>query len=223
MIGIVVAVTGFNGTYIQPVLIGTKELPPVYHWHGFFAALWLLTFLMQSALISARRVTTHRRNGLIGAVAAFGVVATLPMVSFAEVQRVIDAGGESVDNLVGPILDAITFGLLVIAGIATRRRPETHKRWLLLATILLLWVAWVRLRHYFPQFEYNFEVFAFVIGMAPIPIFWWIEWRGQRTVHPILLYGGLAVLAEQGLQTVAYGSTLWSNTACWLYDVLAAA
>lgn len=39
---------------------------------------------------------------------------------------------------------------LVAAGLINRRRPEVHKRLMLLATLLILWPAWFRFRHFFP-------------------------------------------------------------------------
>jgi hypothetical protein len=84
---------------------------------------------------------------------------------------------------------------------------------MLLATILLLWVAWARIRYYFPAFPGNFEVFGFVFAMAPIPLFIWLEWRARRRVHPVLLFGGMGLIAQQGLQVLFYGSDSWSYLA----------
>ena len=43
------------------------------------------------------------------------------------------------------------FAILVAAAIVYRRRPEFHKRLMLLAMIAIIWPAFFRFRHYFPQ------------------------------------------------------------------------
>jgi hypothetical protein len=65
---------GFAPTYYLKLVFGAPALPTRLHIHGAVMSSWLVLFLVQAILISARRTDLHRRFGIIGVFIALGVV-----------------------------------------------------------------------------------------------------------------------------------------------------
>lgn len=112
------------------------------------------------------------------------------------------------------------FFCLVLASILKRNVPDAHKRLMLLATIVVLWPAWFRFRHYFPAVPRPEIWFALVLADSLIIISWiWDKCKNGK-VHPVLKYVGLFIILEQTFEVVAYDSSLWRQTAKWIYKLL---
>ena len=83
-LAIALALTAFGGfarTFYGPLLIGGPRATlsggpwsPVVLTHALFFTAWVLLFVAQTSLIAARRVTVHRRLGIVGAILAAGMV-----------------------------------------------------------------------------------------------------------------------------------------------------
>jgi hypothetical protein len=66
-----VAFAGFAPSYYMKSRFGAgPELTPLLHLHGAVMTAWLALLIAQTALIAARRVTWHRRLGVLGAMLA---------------------------------------------------------------------------------------------------------------------------------------------------------
>jgi chromate transport protein ChrA len=107
--------------------------------------LWMVLFVVQSALISARRVAWHRSLGTI----AFCLP---PIMIILGVIAAIDALGRKVTigplnpavSLAIPLIGIIAFTIVIFAAWRARRKPDAHKRLILLATIGLVEAAFGR-------------------------------------------------------------------------------
>ena len=106
---------------------------------------------------------------------------------------------------------------LVTAGILARKDREAHARWLLLATLVVLWPAWFRFRHYFPGVPRPDVWFGYVLAFIWIPIAAIRDRIVRGAVHPVIAWGGLAVMAEQAFEIVAFDSPWWRAIARVLY------
>ncbi len=220
MLGLGVTVIGFIPTYFKPLVTGDAAFPLLLHLHGLFAASWLIIFALQNYFIKHASYAYHRILGRMGAVIALGVVITLFWVGYYQAGIQYRAGHDNVLVMLGNTLDGLTFGLLVLLAVKHRHDKQTHQRLMLLATILVLWVAWVRLRHYFPPFEGAFNLFGFWLAMLPIPIFCWLEFQRTGKIHPAMLYGGVGVIAEQGMQILLDNSKAWRELALLYYETI---
>jgi len=136
---------GFSPTYFQAGMLHAPLPSPILHIHGAVFTLWMLLFVVQAALISARRVKWHRSLGTVAfclppIMIVLGVIAALdalhrgarigilaPTVSFAI-----------------PMFDIAAFTIVIYASWRARRRPDAHKRLVLLATIGLVEAAFGR-------------------------------------------------------------------------------
>ena len=130
-----------------------------------------------------------------------------------------ESSGAAYSGLLGVVISGLLFFSMVLAGLITRRRPDYHKRFMLLATIVVLWPAWFRFRHYFPSVPHPEIWFALVLADSLIVISWFWEWLTLRKIHPVLLCGGLFIIIEQTTEVIIFDSPGWRLAARWLYEV----
>ena len=136
---------GFSPTYFQAGMLRAPLPSPILHIHGAVFTLWMLLFVVQAALISARRVKWHR---------SFGTVAFClpPMMIVLGVIAAIDALHRGVkigplDPAVSaaiPLVGIVGFTIVIYASWRARRRPDAHKRLVLIATMGLVAAAFGR-------------------------------------------------------------------------------
>jgi hypothetical protein len=137
---VLTAFLGFIPTYWTPLAAGQFTAHPVVHMHGIAFFSWTIFALVQTSLVPAGRVALHRSVGLAGISIAtlltvLGLLAALNSLlgSFA-VGRAYDAEA----FLIVPLSIIATFGVLFTLAIANIRRPEIHKRLMLMATVSVL-------------------------------------------------------------------------------------
>jgi chromate transport protein ChrA len=141
----VVVFIGFSPTYFRAGMLRAPLPSPILHVHGAVFTLWMALYLVQSALISARRVAWHRSLGTI----AFCLP---PVMVILGVIAAIDALGRKV--MIGPLdpaaslsislLGIVCFAIVIFAAWRTRRKPDSHKRLIVLATFSLVEAAFGR-------------------------------------------------------------------------------
>jgi hypothetical protein len=113
-------------------------------------------------------------------------------------------GGDPRKFFAIPIGDIIVFGVLVIAAVVERRKPETHKRLMLLATISLLTAAVARFLRQVgmggaPGLFLGTDVFVLALVLYDLAS------RGR--VHPATLWGGAMVVGFKPLLYYALAGT----------------
>lgn len=210
---------GFGRTYALPLARRTFAAPALVHIHGAFAAAWILLFITQPLLLRWRRLHWHKRIGRVGLPLAIGVAVTMIPAGFFQATRdaAAGAGPTAISAFLGVFTSGALFVALVSAGIVARKDRESHGRWLLLATLVVLWPAWFRFRHYFPSVSRPDIWFALVLAYVWIPVAAVRDWWVRGSVHPVLAWGGLAVVSEQTLELLAFDSGWWRATAHLLY------
>ena len=141
----VVVVIGFSPTYFAAGMLRAPLPSPILHFHGAAFTLWMILFLVQSALISARRVAWHRSLGTI----AFCLPPIMVVLGFIAAIDALHRGVrigplEPAVSLAIPLLGIAWFAIIIFAAWRARRKPDTHKRLVLLATIGLTEAAFGR-------------------------------------------------------------------------------
>jgi hypothetical protein len=110
---------------------------------------WMALLLIEVLLVSLGRIRQHRTVGNIGMVYGSLVFITGVIAAFAGPVLHVRNGEWSVDRAAGFLLislRAITvFGGFFLAAMAYKRKPEIHKRLILLATVALLFAPVGRL------------------------------------------------------------------------------
>lgn len=133
---------GFAHTYYLRLVFETSALPLLLHLHGFLFTAWFVLFFVQARLVARHRVDLHRKLGVVGAFLAPLCACVAIRVSFNAGRRSVLAQPASLTHLTRP--GAMDFGtslmFLVLVGIALhfRRRPEIHKRVMVLACCRIL-------------------------------------------------------------------------------------
>jgi hypothetical protein len=206
---------GFAPTYYLRPYFKTAPLMPLLHVHGIVFTSWLVLFLIQTTLVAAHRTDIHRRLGILG-----GVIATL-MIVIGATTAVIRAsqgatpvpGVSPLSFLVVPLGDISVFAIIVGAGFYYRRRPDVHKRLMLLATVSILAAAIARL--------------PFAIMQAGPPAFFGItdlfvltcilyDLITLKRVHRATALAALLIIASQPLRLMLAGTHVWLAFAGWL-------
>lgn len=221
-VGLLAALIGFTKTFFIPVAAGTFTAPTAIHVHGAFAFTWIMLFVVQSVFIHFGKYQFHRNLGMAGLFIALGVAITMVPAGLFQVQRELNPGlGETAySSLTGVITSGIMFLGFVLFGVMKRNRPDYHKRFMVLATIVVLWPAWFRFRHYFPSIP-NPEIwFALVLADSLIVISWIWEKIKYGFVHPVLLYGGLFIILEQTFEVIMFDTAAWRIVGKWIYHLL---
>lgn len=126
---------GFSRTfYLRPF----GELSPLsgpLHVHGAVLTAWFLLLFVQALLVRSRNVRLHRRLGAAGAVVAISVVAASSWIlALRDSPYVDEVPGRGFGNL----MSLVAFALCVGTGIWLRRRPPSHRRMMLLGSIIIV-------------------------------------------------------------------------------------
>lgn len=222
IVGLFAAIIGFGKTFFLPVARGKFDAPFVIHLHGAFAFAWVLLFVVQPTLIHFQNYRIHQYLGILGLLIAAGISVTMIPAGIFVVHRDLDQGlGEfAYSSLFGVITSGILFFALVLSGIVNRKKPETHKRLMLLATIVVLWPAWFRFRHYFPSVSRPEIWFGLILADSLIVIAWiWDKLKNGR-IHPVLKYIGTFIIVEQSLEVALFGTPAYQVVAKWFYGLL---
>lgn len=222
LLAVAVALTGFATTFFVPLANGRFEAPLIVYAHAIATFSWIGLFLLQPTLIRRDAYDIHVRTGIIGAVIAVTVAVTGLRVGIFASSRDFAAGGgaAAISSFLGVVTSMTMFLSLVGAAIAYRARPETHKRLMLLATIVVLWPAWFRFRHYFPGVPHPEIWFAVVAADTLIVVAALRDWLVLGRVHPVWLYAGTAVILEQSLEVIFFDTPLWRAIAQALFNAL---
>jgi len=134
----VVVIIGFSPTYFRAGIFLAPLPSSILHVHGAIFTLWMMLYLVQSALISARHVGWHRSLGVVAfclppVMIVVGIIAALDALH----RRVMIGPLDPAVSLAIPLLGIGWFTVIIFASWRARRRPDAHKRLVLLSTIAL--------------------------------------------------------------------------------------
>jgi hypothetical protein len=141
----VIVFIGFSPTYFGAGILRAPLPSPILHIHGALFTIWMLLYLVQTALISAHRVAWHRSLGTVAfclppLMIMIGVIAALDALN----RKVMIGPLDPAVSLAIPLLGIACFAIVIFASWRTRRKPDSHKRLILLATIGLTEAAFGR-------------------------------------------------------------------------------
>ncbi len=213
---------GFSTTYFLPVADARFEGPWIAHVHGLLFIAWILLLIVQASLIRRRNPRLHQRLGLIALPLALVMAASGVGVGLYAVHRDLGAGvGDFAYSQLLGVLTAMTI-LVVFVGVALRlrKRPDWHKRMILLATIAVLWPAWFRFRHLMPWLPRPDILLAVVVSDALILVAMVRDRLKFGRVHPAWWLFGLPLIAEHVLEAVLFDAPFWRATAHAAYTAL---
>jgi hypothetical protein len=209
-----VVFVGFAPTFYLRAYYHAEPLPSVFAIHGAVFSAWVVLFVVQAALVSARRTDIHRKLGVAGGVLAVLMLAMGYQAAIAAARRGFSTPGlpPPLVFLAVPMFDLVVFAALVGAALWYRRNPATHKRLMLLAMLAVITAAIARLPGVLPLGPPAFFGLTDLFLVAGIA---WDKWT-RGNVHPAYIWGGLFLVLSQPLRLVVSGTDAWLRIATWL-------
>jgi len=207
---------GFSRTYYLRPIFQTQPLMPLLHLHGFIFSSWIALFVTQTTLVARKRTRIHMRLGIAGGVLAamMVLIGCLTAIVRAKVVNAPSGFPSPLVFLTIPLGDMLVFAILISSAFYFRRRPDFHKRIMLLATIGILPAAIARLP------------FAFILTYGPIAFFGLADLfiipcliydfvtRGRP--HRATVLAAALIVISQPLRMLIGNTHAWLVFATWL-------
>jgi hypothetical protein len=164
-----------------------------------------------------RNVALHRSVGTFGIALATLVIAMgLLITLLGSTGGRENPSGNYFDGMYLGVMAVTGFGLLFTLGIRNARRPEIHKRLMLLATLPILPPGIHRL-YMVPLGLTSFPVLPMYLTLDAMALAILVhEWRGNRSISAYTWIGVAWIVAQQLLH---YPATHAEWFAAWVYDV----
>ncbi len=217
-----VAFLGFAPTYWLPMARGSFPSMPVIQFHGMLFFAWTLYFAFQTWLAASGKVARHRTIGMIGvslatAMTIFGFFASVDAMKRSAALGLTDAG---IAFAIVPLSGILFFAVVFALAIANIRRPETHKRLMLLAAISILDAAVARwfLTFLAPPGPPGPPPVPVTIAPALVACLLLVaaivfDWRTRGRPHPVYIWGGAALVAVKLLNWPISLTPAWHSFA----------
>jgi hypothetical protein len=210
----VVVVFGFGQT-IDHNLLHASPIPPfILTIHAIVFPGWVLFFIFQSALVRSRNVKLHRTLGWFGvalavAIVVVGFLTARGMDRFLLTQP--DDPFPMKPFMIIQLTDLICFAVPFALAIYWRRRPEFHRRAVLIASCALTNAAFSRFPHMPLVWSPAGVVFLIALGLGR-------DYLVNRRVHKVYLYALPLYIAVQilAMQTFTHAAAWWMRIADFL-------
>jgi hypothetical protein len=167
-------------------------------------------------LVASGRTALHRRVGVFGGIVALLVliVATTTAIVAAKAGHAPPGAPPALVFLAIPIGDMLMFAGLVGAGISLRRRPEYHKRLMLLATLGIVTAAIARM----PIDTLQAAGLPAFFGVTDLILITCIAFDTirHRRLHPAFAWGFGFILLTQVGRFLGAGTPQWMAFAKWI-------
>jgi hypothetical protein len=212
-----IVVVGFaRSFFLRPLFPAWPSPPePVFYLHGVVFTAWFVLMIVQASLVASRRTALHRTVGAWAVLLAAAMVWLGIDGALTAARRPTGFVGIPVPPLqflVIPFVDMLMFPVLVGLAVVKRRKTQAHKRLMLLASIAIVTAAVARLPGVIGGSPL---VFFGLTDALLIPLALW-DYRSTGRLHPVTLWGGLALVLSHPLRLALSGTPQWMAFARWL-------
>jgi hypothetical protein len=204
-----VVVYGFSQTIGQNLIHASPVRPFILTLHAIVFPGWALFFILQSALVRTHNVPVHRTLGWFGLALGTGILVLGYSTAITMDRFYLHRGEMKSPAFLGvQLMDLISFAVPFALAIYWRRRPEFHRRLMLIASCGLTDAAFGR----FPQLPLAYSpggVDALILlGVLRDLIV-------DRRVHKVYLFALPSLLLIQifSMQTYLHNSQWWVRVA----------
>jgi hypothetical protein len=194
---LLIVLIGFTRTLYLRAFFDVPEIPASVFVHGIVLTAWFVGFFLQTTLVAIRRTDIHRQLGRIVGGVGVAVFAVSMAVTFNFVARQkalgvdIEARIRGLSVIVWSDLAALlAFAIFLSAAIAVRRRPEMHKRLMLLSSISIVQPAMSRMWRW-PVFDGLDPLLLGLGGLLSLILALGVyDLVVRKRVHAVTLCGG---------------------------------
>jgi hypothetical protein len=223
-----IAFGGFAPTYWLQLPPGTFVGSPLLHLHSLLFSAWTLFFLTQTALVARGKVQKHRAWGLLGiSLATAMVLVGIAVADEALTRRLASGFGDRARAFqIASTSMIMLFAGYVCAAIVYIRKPEIHKRLMLLATIAVLPPAIARVFYLInvgmsaglrpglaPPRTVESVLAPALMADALILVGMIYDLRTRGRVHPTYIIGGLIMVGVHVLRAPVSTTQWWYGVA----------
>jgi hypothetical protein len=191
---VVVVIYGFSQTINENLIHAVPSRPWILWVHGMLFSSWLMFFILQSALVRTHNVAIHRTLGWLGAGMGvlIAVVGTSTAIVMDRFHFLLSGDPDSKVFFAVQLLDIVSFTTVFWLAFYWRKKPEFHRRLMLIATCVLTSAAFARFPKADPAISY-FGVDALILlGLLH-------DLRVSRTVHVVYGYALPVLIVWQTL------------------------
>lgn len=198
---------------------------PFFYVHGVVFATWFALLVAQPFLVATGRIDLHRRLGWLGAglaVAILGMGTLGALLAAGRPTGFVDVPIPPLQFLAIPLVEIWMFGAFAGLAVIERRRTQSHKRYMLLASISLLSAAITRWPFAVMAAELPVPWFNMTDVLQDgflVPILAW-DFASRGRIHAVTLWGGLALVASQPVKHLLSVSDVWVAFATWAVALL---
>jgi hypothetical protein len=199
--------------------------------HGLALTSWYVLLLVQAALIRRGKTSLHRKLGVAGVVSALAVVTSgFIVLTQAVSRRVVDGvlpPVELIENAFRPIALYQTFNLTfflacVGAAVYFRRKPDIHKRLMIIASVLILGAALSTDRSFgaavqnsLPFLDIGATTIQVLVGSMLV-----FDLVDRRRLFAVSIFGAVLILVVQPVwMNLMLGSELGNRWTNWLGNI----
>jgi uncharacterized membrane protein YozB (DUF420 family) len=207
---------GFSRSFFLRPLFPAWPSPsePIFYVHGAVFTAWCVLLLVQTSLVGAGRTPQHRKLGVAGAFLAAVMVVLGVHASLLAARRPTGFVGVDAPPLVFlliPLADMVLFSAFVSLAVLKRRDLQAHKRYMVLASTSLMTAAVGRWPGVVtaPPLVGHLVSDLFLAALVA----WDLRSRGR--VHPVTLWGGIALVLSQPLRLWLSQTPAWLAVARW--------
>jgi hypothetical protein len=199
-----IVLAGFSRSFYGTVIGGAAH-PWIIHVHAAVYVGWLALLVAQTVLAARGDLATHRRVGTFGI--AYGALVWILGVIVSIAMPVINvhsglASAEQAEQFVAiPLGDMALFGGFFVAAIVYRRKPEIHKRLIILAAVAVMFAAVGRAFTNVgvligdPGAPLGGAPARFLVWYSPVLIGMAHDLVTRRRIHPVYVIGVVAMAA----------------------------
>ena len=176
---------------------------------------WMLLLLTQASLVSAGQVAWHRRLGIAG----FVLLCCMPIVGALTVTAAV-AHNRFPPGFDGPwvfyydsIASLLAFAGLTYFALRHRNAPQTHKRLILLATLVIGEAGIFRWpEHWIHEMPHGVTMVTYFFLLLIVVY----DFFSRGRIHPATLWGGLFLICYEETQSWIGHSQVWHSFASWI-------
>jgi len=209
---------GFAPTYYLGFWFHSPPLTAMVHIHAAAFSAWLVLLLSQTLLIRTGRLRWHRALGKAAVALVVIMVVTGYVVIFGKPRPTPFMRA----FIFTPILSLLLFPILFGVAVHFRRDPATHKRLMLLATILIANAGISRLLGMLGLGGGFYRPWIATYGLLLLPLLMYDVAR-LKTLHRATVWGMLLLFARHPLHAAIANTDHWQHLAARLTPPVAAA
>jgi len=199
---LVIVLVAFSPTFYLRAFFDVPAIPLYVYGHGAALTAWFIWFCVQTTAVNNGRVDLHRRLGAVGVTIGILVLISGAAAAMGLAPRLLEKYG-NIDSdfsriagvVWGNIGMLVTFAGFLVAAILNRRKSETHKRLMYLASIGIILPAFGRIAK-FPMIDLPEPPLAFAGLLTFLMLLGIFDRTSNGSVHRVTWIGGIALFAS---------------------------